>query len=146
MTSLLFVDDEPHNIEAVVNILIESIEVEIEVATSVEEALCILNDKKIDVVITDIFIPLGKDARKNIGPRSRQYEENLRHLGGLALLDAIDSLCTPPKVLAHTACTDFALLEVLGSHVVERIPKPSSVDIVLKAILDCINPKEEWSL
>ena len=146
MTSLLFVDDEPHNIEAVIKILNESIDVDIHLVMSVEDAIQKLNDHEFDVVITDIFIPLGKNARNNIGPRARQYEENLRHLGGLALLDAIDSLSSPPKVLAHTACTDFALLEVLGEHVVDRIPKPAAIDIVLKAILDCLDDSDPWQI
>ena len=146
MKSILFVDDEPHNIETVVKILKESITADIHVVTSVEDAIQILNDHPIDVVVTDIFIPLGNNARKSIGPRARQYEENLRHLGGLALLDAIDKLARPPKVLAHTACTDFALLEVLGEHVVERIPKPTAIDIVLKTILDCLDDSDPWQL
>ena len=58
----------------------------------------------------------------------------MRHLGGLAILDFVERMPVKPRILAHTACTDYALIEVLGDVVHDRIPKPAPVDILLKEI------------
>lgn len=140
---LLFVDDEPENVQTVCDILSEA-DIIVHKVTTVGEAVSILQNHKIDLVITDIFIPMGPNSALVLGQRARKYEENLRHLGGIALLDEIDRLVSPPKVLAFTACTDYALIEILGENVVERVPKPSPVDTLLQAILRVIHPPKEW--
>ena len=86
-------------------------------ANSVEAAVRALHDITFDLVVTDIFIPLGSKPRDAMGPRSRRYEETVQHLGGLVLLDELDRVTPRPKVLAHTACTDMALIEILGDCV-----------------------------
>lgn len=143
---LLFVDDEPHNIATVCKILQDALEVEITIVETVDDAIKALQAKEYTIVITDIFIPMGKNLRQTVGPRARKYEENLRHLGGLALLDNIDKLKEPPKIITHTACTDYALLEILGEHVIANIPKPSPIEVLLKAIRDVLHPPRTWSL
>ncbi len=70
----------------------------------------------------------------------------MRHIGGIALLDSIEKMSDPPKILAHTACTDFALLEVLGEHVVGRIPKPAPIDVFIKEIHQALKESDPWSL
>ena len=142
--NILFVDDEPHNIQAVQEILSEALDVSIHISTTVSDALAALENISFALVVTDIFIPMGKDLARFVGPRARKYEENLRHLGGLALLDHMEKMNPPPPILAHTACTDFALLEVLGDHVVGKVPKPAPVDVLLTAIRDIIYPKKSW--
>jgi len=116
---LLFIDDEPYNLELAINILQEVI------------ADC---EHKPDLVIMDIFLPLGQRIEDSLGPRAKEYNDTLRHLGGIAILDFLDKQSNPPKVLTHTACTDFELLEVLGDIVHDRIPKPASVEVLLEAI------------
>jgi DNA-binding NarL/FixJ family response regulator len=95
-----------------------------------------LHAEPTDIVITDIFIPLGVRPRELLGPRARRYAENLVHLGGLLLLDELDRVDPPPKVLAYTACTDFELLQVLGDRVTARVPKPCPADVLLQAVMD----------
>jgi len=142
--NILFVDDEPHNILAVQHILTEALDVHIHISTTVSDAFEQLEKTTFALVVTDIFIPTGKRFQHFVGPRARKYEENLRHLGGLALLDHMEKMNPPPPILAHTACTDFALLEVLGDHVIGKVPKPAPVDVLLTAIRDIIYPKKSW--
>jgi CheY-like chemotaxis protein len=135
---ILVVDDEPELLEPSIQLLRVALEAEVEVVSSVDEAVQALHNAATDVVIADIFLPLGERPRELLGPRSRRYAENLVHLGGLVLLDEIDRVEGAPKVLAHTACTDFALLEVLGDRVTARVPKPCPADVLLQAVMDAV--------
>ena len=140
---ILFVDDEPANITAVSEILQEA-EMEVQTVTTVQAAVQALHQTHFDVIVADIFIPMGQKPEQTLGPRARRYAENLRHLGGLALLDELERMDNPPTILAHTACTDYALIEVLGDHVEERVPKPSPVDVLLQAIMRALSPERHW--
>ena len=135
---ILVVDDEPELLEPSIQLLRVALEADVRVVTSVDEAVQALHDAATDVVIADIFLPLGERPRELLGPRARRYAENLVHLGGLVLLDEIDRVEPAPKVLAYTACTDFALLEVLGDRVTARIPKPCPADVLLQAVMDAV--------
>lgn len=146
MMRLLFIDDEPKYVESVTGILKESLDVEIVLVQTVRQAIHELSETKFDLVVTDIFIPLGKNVREYVGPRARKYEENLKHLGGLAVLDFLDKMTSPPKILAHTACTDYALLEVLGEHVIGSVPKPAPVEVLLREIIQALKPPRNWTL
>ena len=133
---ILVVDDEPDLLEPSIQLLRVALEAEVKVVSSVDEAVQALHATPTDVVIADIFLPLGERPRELLGPRARRYAENLVHLGGLVLLDEIDRVEPAPKVLAYTACTDFALLEVLGDRVTARVPKPCPADVLLQAVMD----------
>ena len=135
---ILVVDDEPELLEPSIQLLRVALEAEVQVVSSVDEAVQALHNAATDVVIADIFLPLGERPRELLGPRARRYAENLVHLGGLVLLDEIDRVEPAPKVLAHTACTDFALLEVLGDRVTARVPKPCPADVLLQAVMDAV--------
>ena len=104
------------------------------VKETAHESIQWLSEHTPDLVIMDIFLPLGQNIQETLGPRAKEYAEHLRHLGGIAILDFLEKHPTPPKVLTHTACTDFALLEILGDIVHDRIPKPASVEVLLEAI------------
>ena len=135
MPSLLFIDDEPEGLEWALSILRTSLpDATIDIAETVEESIEMLNEKQYTLVVMDIFIPMGINARQTLGPRARQYQEHMRHLGGLAILDFVERMPKKPRILAHTACTDYALIEILGDVVHDRIPKPAPVDILLKEI------------
>jgi CheY-like chemotaxis protein len=136
---IVFVDDEPENVELVARTLAEALDAEVHVATTVEQAVELLHAAETDLVIADIFIPLGRSPKGTLGPRARRYAETVRHLGGLVLLDELDRVVPAPKVLAHTACTDFALLEVLGDRVHAKVPKPAPVDVLLRAALEALD-------
>ncbi len=137
--NILFVDDDPQHVEVVQRTVTEALDAQVQVVTSVEEAVTALHSRDFDLVVTDIFIPLGKAAREAMGPRSRRYEDTVQHLGGLVLLDELDRVNPQPKVLAHTACTDMALIEILGDCVTARVPKPAPVDVLLRAVIEALD-------
>lgn len=133
---ILVVDDEPEPLEPSIQLLRVALDAQVQVVTSVEDAVEALHREAVDLVIADIFLPLGVRPRELLGPRARRYAQNLAHLGGLVLLDELDRLEPAPKVLAYTACTDFALLEVLGDRVTARVPKPCPADVLLQAVME----------
>jgi CheY-like chemotaxis protein len=136
---ILFVDDDPEHVALVSRTIAEALGADVLVVTSVEAAVTALHTAPVDLVITDIFIPLGVAPRDALGPRARRYAETVQHLGGLVLLDEIDRMDPAPKVLAHTATTDHALLHVLGAHVIGQVPKPAPVDVLLRAVLEALD-------
>jgi len=139
MPKLLFVDDEPDNLEWAINILSSSLpNASIDITETVEDAIQLLSDKQYDLMVMDIFIPMGITANQTLGPRARKYQENMRHLGGLAILDFVERMHTKPRILSHTACTDFALIEILGDIVYDRIPKPTAVDLFISQIKNAL--------
>lgn len=135
---LLFIDDDPENVEGVAATLREALDAEVLVVTSVEEAVKALHAAPIDIVVTDVFIPLGASPRDVLGPRARRYAEQLDHLGGLVLLDELDRVDPAPIVLAHTACIDPVLVELLGERVHARVRKPAPFEVLLEAVLEAI--------
>ena len=137
---ILFVDDDPEHVAFVAETIEEALDAEVTLSQSVEEAVDAIHRGAFDLVVTDIFIPLGRQPRNTLGPRARRYEETLQHLGGLVLLDEIERLNPNTRILAHTACTDFELLEVLGERVEDRVPKPAPVDVLLRAVMDVLKP------
>ena len=131
---LLFVDDEPENVAWTAGVLRDALGAQIRVAATVEEAVEILHAEPVDLLITDIFIPMGARPGGALGPRAAKKAEQIEHLGGLVLLDELDRLpgC---DVLVHTACVDRALLEVLGARQVERVRKPAPPDVLIQAVM-----------
>ncbi|MCB9793227.1 MAG: hypothetical protein H6741_10915 [Alphaproteobacteria bacterium] len=138
---ILFVDDEPENIDFVSGLLAEVLGAEVDVARSVAEAVEALHShaEPYTLVVTDVFIPMGEEAREALGPRARRVQRDIAHLGGLALLDEIDRLDDPPKVLVNTACNEYAMVEALEEHGVNRVPKPAPVDVLLRAVLELLD-------
>ena len=136
---ILFVDDDPQHVEVVQRTVAEALGAEVTVVATVEAAVVELHTHAFDLVVTDIFIPLGAAAREAMGLRSRRYQDTVQHLGGLVLLDELDRVEPPPKVLAHTACTDTALVEILGDCVTARVPKPAPVDVLLRAVIEALD-------
>ena len=136
---ILFIDDEPEHVSLIAEIIHDALGLEVTVTGSVEAAVECLHQKSYELVVTDIFIPLGENPRRALGPRARRYEENLVHLGGLVLLDELDRVEPAPRILAHTACTDFELLEILGERVHARVPKPAPADVLLRAVMDALD-------
>lgn len=136
---VLFIDDDPEHVELVSRLLREAIGLEVDVVRTVEAAVYALHAHVYTLVVTDIFIPLGSSPRSPLGRRSRQYEENLQHLGGLMVIDELERVEPRPRVLTHTACTDFALIEVLGDAVHARVPKPAPTEVLLRAVLDALD-------
>ena len=136
---ILFVDDDPQHVETVQRTVAEALGADVTVVATVEAAVKALHQHEFALVVTDIFIPLGESARDAMGPRARRYEDTVQHLGGLVLLDELDRVEPQPKVLAHTACTDMALVEILGDCVMARVPKPAPVDVLLRAVIEALD-------
>ncbi len=163
---LLFVDDDPDNVRGLARVLRDAFGPTSEIieATTVEDAVAALHRPDangrigFDIVVTDIFIPLGEQVRGVLGPRARRIANDrshrlpsdqapggtgdLEHLGGLVLLDEIDRLSPAPVVLAHTACTDPILTQLLGERVHARVRKPAPFEVLLNAILEVVREKE----
>jgi CheY-like chemotaxis protein len=136
---ILFIDDDPEHVAFTSRVIAEVLGAEVIVVDTVEAAVEVLQGAPIDLVVTDIFIPLGEGLRDTLGPRARRYQDTVQHLGGLVLLDEIDRIEPPPKVLAHTACTDYALIGVLGARVTGRVPKPAPAEVLLRAVLEALD-------
>lgn len=139
---ILFVDDEPENVAWVAASIKDALDIEVRVVQTVEDAVATLHKETVELVITDIFVPLGDRAHGALGPRARRKAQDIEHLGGLVLLDELDRY--PCKVLVHTACVDFALLEILGERQVERVPKPAPPEVLINAILRLLRERE-WT-
>jgi CheY-like chemotaxis protein len=137
---ILFVDDETENVELVAEILAESLEVDVQIAKSVEKAVGLLHSHSWSLVVMDLFIPLGDHPHRVLGPRATKYQEHVEHLGGLVLLEEIERLPDRPIVVSHTACTDHVLLELFGDVVVRRIPKPVPMDTLLQNLMEVLDP------
>jgi CheY-like chemotaxis protein len=136
---ILFVDDEPENVEFVCNTLREALEVHIVLATTVAEATNALSMETFDVVVADLFLPMGARPRGPLGPRALQYEEHLEHLGGAVLLDELARLEPKPRILIHTACVDPEIIDLVDEQVYARVPKPAPVDALLRHIIEALD-------
>lgn len=135
---ILFVDDEIEKVEGVAATLREALGIECVVVTTVSAAIAEIHRAPVDLVVADVFLPLGSDPGAAIGPRARRHREHLEDLGGLVLLDEIDRLDPVPRLLAHTACTEVALLELLGERCEARVPKPAPMEVLLQAVLTVV--------
>ena len=135
---ILFVDDEIEHVATVAGVVEEALDADVVVARTVKGAVAALHDAACDLVVMDIFIPMGQGAVEVLGPRARRYERDLEHLGGLVLLDELQRLSRSPVVLAHTACVDFELLDLMKEVVTQRVPKPAPVDVLLRAVLEAL--------
>lgn len=135
---ILIIDDDPQHVGALAQLLRAALDAHVDLVSSVADAVEALHTHAYDVVVTDIFIPLGEAPRAALGPRARKYAEGLRHLGGLVLLDELDRVEPAPKVLAHTACTDFELIEVMGERVDARVPKPAAAEVLLRHVIEVL--------
>lgn len=135
---ILLVDDEAENVGILSDILADAGFGPVRVARSVTEAVAALHERAWALVIMDVFIPLGDHPQRVLGPRAARLQATVEHLGGLVLLDEIDRMDAPPRVVAHTACTERPLLEVLDGRVAARLRKGAPLDTVLRDVLDVL--------
>lgn len=138
MSGILFVDDELENVQIATEILRDALDEPVESVTSVELAVERLLERPWRALVMDLFIPLGDHPRRVLGPRSRRYQDQVDHLGGLVLLEEVERLPYSPLVISHTACTDHVLLELFRDRVVRRIPKPAPLDTLLFNLLEVL--------
>lgn len=136
---ILFVDDEPHNVQLVADTLKEALGAQVLVAEDVAAAVRMVHAHHPELVVTDVFIPPGDDLSSLMGARRSRLPGGQEHLGGLLLLQELDRLPDPPKVLVHTACNEYAMVEVLKAHGHPRVPKPAPVDVLLRATLEALD-------
>lgn len=135
---LLFVDDEPSHAQVVTGLLRTVLDAEVCFADSVQQALEQIQGAPVDLVIMDLFMPLGEQPGQCLGPRARRFEAHVDHLGGLWLLDELDRLRDPPRVLLHTASGEQALIEACGGRCHGRVFKPASAEHLLQAVLEAL--------
>mgnify|MGYP001615256248 CR=1 FL=1 len=135
---VLFVDDDPENVAACVAALGSAGAAQVHAVATVEAAVAVLHAETIDILVMDLFIPLGSAPRAVLGPRARKYQENLADLGGLVLLDELERVPSPPHTLLHTACRDHVILELTRDRVAGRVRKPAPAEVLLEAVLAAI--------
>lgn len=134
---VLFVDDEPENVELAAEIVGEATGRPVAVAGTAHDAITQLEAGGWALVVMDLFLPDGGEDTA-LGPRGLRYEDRIEHLGGLRILDALEAMVDPPCVVSHTACTDHVLLELFGERVVRRIPKPAPLDTLLANLMEVL--------
>ena len=135
---VLFVDDDPENVQTCTEALSLANAADVVIVHTVEEAVRTLHAVHIDVLVMDLFIPFGDAPRTTLGPRARKYAENVDHLGGLVLLDELVRVPSPPLTLLHTACRDVVVMDLAREVVHARVRKPAPAEVLLKAVLDAI--------
>ena len=109
---------------------------------TVAEAVGALHASRVDVLVMDLFIPLGDTPRTTLGPRARKYAENVEHLGGIVLLDELARVPNPPLTLLPTACREPVVLELARERIHSRVRKPASAEVLLKAVLEALRELE----
>ncbi len=138
---VLILDDEAEQslaIRLLTETLRDALGFEVLLAQAVPQALDALAAGPVALLITDVFLPIDSRDHEALGRRARRFEEHYAHLGGLVLLDELERMERPPKLLIHTACTDPALIELLDELGHERVRKPAAPDVLLGAALSVL--------
>ncbi len=136
---VLFLDDDPDTFSSCARALQEGGAAEVIVVCKVDEAVRELQDHPVDLLVMDLFIPMGSAHRGTLGPRGKEYEEHIEHLGGLVMLDELARLPRRPMTLLYTACLDPVVMDLARGQVHGRIRKPASPDVVLRAVLNALD-------
>tara|TARA_R110000822_G_scaffold292331_1_gene414317 strand:- start:288 stop:713 length:426 start_codon:yes stop_codon:yes gene_type:complete len=140
MTNVLFIDDEPERYTTVLSVLQALDEkINIYLASDVRSSIRLLCDSEFDLVIMDVFLPLGEGAEEVLGKRVEIYTGNLIHMGSLELLEFISKMSNRPKVLLHTECYDHDVISVFNQIVDDRLPKPAPVERFIKAVIEALS-------
>lgn len=140
MANILFIDDSPERYNVAFSILQATNDnMNIYLASNVKSSIRLLCDVEFDLVIMDIFMPLGEDADELIGRRADIYVENLQHMGSLELLDFLRRMEIKPIILMHTACFDHDVISVFNEIIDDRLPKPAPVEVFIKSITEALN-------
>jgi len=137
---ILILDDESDTLALGLlrEVLQEALDAQVLVCHTVERAVEALHDAPHDLVVTDVFVPIGARPGGSLGRRAARFEDHYAHLGGLVLLDELDRLDPTPAVLVHTACTEAPLIEVLDALGHDRVRKPAPPDVLLSAALSAL--------
>ena len=135
MANILFIDDSPEQYNIAFSILQATNDnLNIYLSSNVRSSIRLLCDVKFDLIILDVFIPIGEGAQDTLGNRAKMYEGEYRHLGGLELVDFLAKMDKKPQVLMHTACFDYDIISMFADIVDDRIPKPAPIDVFLRAV------------
>ena len=140
MANILFIDDSPERYNVAFSILQATNDnMNIYLASNVKSSIRLLCDIDFDLIIMDIFMPLGDNAEDVLGKRADIYIEDLRHMGSLELLDFLRKMRKRPTVLMHTACFDHDVISVFSEIIDDRLPKPAPVEVFIKYITEALN-------
>ena len=140
MANILFIDDSPERYNVAFSILqATNNNMNIYLSSNVRSTIRLLCDVHFDLVILDVFIPIGNGAEDTIGSRAKMYEGEHQHLGGLELVDFLSKMENKPQVLMHTACFDYNIISLFSEIVDDRIPKPAPIDVFIKSITEALN-------
>jgi CheY-like chemotaxis protein len=140
MARILFIDDNPDQFRMILDTLEFIIDdLDIEYSNSVSDAIKKMCEKEYDVVIMDIFLPLGTNSQSIVGPKNKLYKDlDASHLGGLEVLDFLEKMQDHPKVLMHTASLDSMLIEMFSDISEYRIPKPCPPEVFISKVSEAL--------
>ena len=140
MANILFIDDSPERYNVAFSILQATNDnLNIYLASNVKTSIRLLCDVKYDLVILDIFIPLGEGAEEVIGKRADVYTGELQQMGSLELLDFLRRMDERPTIYMHTACFDHNVISVFNEIIDDRLPKPAPIEVFIKSITEALN-------
>ncbi len=140
MPNILLIDDTPEKYNTAFGILQATQDnINIYLSSNVRSTIRLMCDVDFDLVILDVFIPIGEGAEDTLGARAKMYEGEYQHLGGLELIDFLNKLEDKPTVLMHTACFDFNIVSMFSEVVDDRLPKPAPVDVFINTIVRALN-------
>ena len=140
MPNILLIDDSPEKYNTAFGILQATQDnINIYLSSNVRSTIRLMCDVDFDLVILDVFIPIGEGAEDTLGARAKMYEGEYQHLGGLELIDFLNKLENKPTVLMHTACFDFNIVSMFSEVVDDRLPKPAPVDVFINTIVRALN-------
>jgi|TARA_R110002012_G_C11252242_1_gene566888 CheY-like chemotaxis protein len=140
MANILFIDDSPEIYNVAFSVLQSTHDnLNIYLSSNVRSTIRLLCDIEFDLVIMDVFIPIGENAEDTLGTRAKMYEGEYQHLGGLELLDFFSRMDNKPKILLHTACFDYNVISLFTEFVDDRLRKPASIDVFIDSVKEALN-------
>ena len=140
MANILFIDDSPEMYNIAFSVLQSTFgNINIYLSSSVRSTVRLLCDIEFDIVIMDVFIPIGDGAEDTLGSRAKIYEGEYQHLGGLELVDFLQKMKKKPTVLLHTACYDYNIVSLFSEVVDDRIRKPAPLEVFIDAVMGALN-------
>lgn len=126
MIKVLYLEDEPDQVEAL-TLLLEARGVEVRGTTKITEALKIVADQELHVVLMDMMMPPSDD----IDPESVEYGRET----GIEVARRIKALKPELPIVALTVVGDTAIrAKMLKAGITYILNKPSDVGPVVEAL------------
>ncbi|MFA6029148.1 MAG: response regulator [Elusimicrobiota bacterium] len=124
MKQILFIDDEPRNVEGIRTVLGWKPELRCAIASGPDAALKMLKEERFDLIVTDVLMPGTDGITFAMKMRAGEYGENLKDM-------PIMFLTSDPKKVLRSGMSQYGNWEVIqdlrDSAVIEAIQKRVSL-------------------